>query len=522
MAVGGARNLAEKGVAAGVELLAAVDSVRREATLLLDPRSRSELGQFLTPAPVAKFMADMFHARRPRLRVLDPGAGVGSLSAAFVAEMCARSAPPEVIELTAYELDPALESRLRTNLDLCRQAASSCGVRVDARVVRGDFIEAAIGSLATDLFATRTPESYDCVIMNPPYRKIRSDSPERLRLRDVGIESSNLYSAFLALAARLLVPNGEMVAITPRSFCNGPYFEHFRHLFLGLMRFRRVHVFDSRDEAFSEDGVLQENVVFHAERTTKTALPNVIISSSHAPSDPELRVRRVNHDDIVSPADRHAFIHIVPDFRGDPIRDRVGCLEATLDDLGLNVSTGRVVDFRAQDHLRDSPEPGSVPLIYPCHLERGRVVWPNARNRKPNAIMRVADTEELLVVSADYVLVKRFSAKEERRRLTAAVFDASMVPADVVGFENHLNYFHQNGRGLPAGIARGLSAFLNSTIVDEYFRQFSGHTQVNATDLRSLRYPSIRELQALTARLTDTLPDQEDIDRLIDEVLFVG
>ena len=39
--------------------------------------------------------------------------------------------------------------------------------------------------------------------------------------------------------------------------------------------------------------------------------------------------------------------------------------------------------------------------------------------------------------------------------------------------------------------------FLNSTAVDDYFRRFSGHTQVNATDLRLLRYPEIKELEQL-------------------------
>jgi adenine-specific DNA-methyltransferase len=41
-----------------------------------------------------------------------------------------------------------------------------------------------------------------------------------------------------------------------------------------------------------------------------------------------------------------------------------------------------------------------------------------------------------------------------------------------------------------------LAAFLNSTVLDVYFRQFNGHTQVNATDLRNLRYPSRSQLES--------------------------
>ena len=43
-------------------------------------------------------------------------------------------------------------------------------------------------------------------IANPPYRKISSESAERRALRCVGIETSNLYTGFVALTLRCLVP----------------------------------------------------------------------------------------------------------------------------------------------------------------------------------------------------------------------------------------------------------------------------------------------------------------------------
>src|SRR5262249_51636294 len=154
-------------------------------------------------------------------------------------------------------------------------------------------------------------------------------------------------------------------------------------------------------------------------------------------------------------------------------------------DLGLKVSTGRVVDFRAREYLRDEPGKGTAPLIWPTHFDAGYIAWPKDGCRKPQAIMideRIADQ---LIPNEHYVLVRRFSAKEERRRVVAAVYDGERVKAKVVGFENHLNYFHRAGRGVEIELARGLAAFLNSTLVDLYFRRFNGHTQVNATDLRS-------------------------------------
>ena len=312
-----------------------------------------------------------------------------------------------------------------------------------------------------------------------------------------------------------------MVAITPRSFCNGPYFEPFRHFFLREMRFRRVHVFDARDRAFAEDKVLQENVVFRAVKTTNQ-IGDVVVSSSLDPEESGLRIRKIKHEDLVRPGDPHAFIHIVPDGDGDSIRHQMGVLSANLADLALSVSTGRVVDFRAKDLLRAQPGSNTVPLIYPCHMHSGFVDWPNGRTRKANALALGPRAEKLPVPAGYYVVVKRFSAKEERRRIVAAVYDPNRVRSEQVAFENHLNYYHLCGSGLPATFAKGLAAFLNSTLVDSYFRQFSGHTQVNATDLRALRYPDWESLVALGRRIGKTFPAQEKLDHLLEEVVFGG
>ncbi len=502
-------------------LLSSIENARRKGSDRLDSQRRALLGQFLTPASVATFMARMIKCKRPVIRILDPGAGMGSLSAALVAVICRRPTRPRAIILTAYEIDPVLLDHLRTTFDLCKKASEGVGIRFEARILAEDFLEVGARTFAGDLFAAAENERFDCAILNPPYRKIRTESRQRKNLRDIGLETSNLYTGFLAVTARLLAPGGEMIAITPRSFCNGPYFKPFRRFFLREMRFRRVHVFDSRDRAFAEDDVLQENIVFRAVKTTDPP-GDVVVSSSLDPDESNLRMRTMKHADLVRPGDPHLFIHIVPDVGGDAIRHMIGSLDANLADLGLTVSTGRVVEFRAKHLLRAHPEQNTVPLIYPCHLRGGFVDWPNGRTRKPNALALGPGAEDLLVPQGYYVLVKRFSAKEERRRVVAAVYEPVRVPADRVAFENHLNYYHVRGSGLPVTIAKGLGAFLNSTLVDSYFRHFSGHTQVNATDLRSLRYPASDALVALGRRIGKSFPDQLELDRLLEEVVFRG
>ena len=126
-----------------------------------------------------------------------------------------------------------------------------------------------------------------------------------------------------------------------------------------------------------------------------------------------------------------------------------------------------------------------------------------------------------MVPKGVYVLVKRFTAKEERKRIVATVFrpEGNLAGFESIGFENHLNYFHHRGGGLDDRLAEGLAVYLNSTVVDSYFRQFSGHTQVNATDLRGLRYPSREQLYQLAENVAASARDQEAIDAAVNSMI---
>jgi adenine-specific DNA-methyltransferase len=184
----------------------------------------------------------------------------------------------------------------------------------------------------------------------------------------------------------------------------------------------------------------------------------------------------------------------------------------TLQDLNINVSTGPVVDFRLKEAIRHLPETGTYPLIYPIHFERNQIAWPKPYGKKPNAIFNTKNTQRWLMSNGWYTVTKRFSAKEEPRRITAALHNPKVVTGDYVGFENHVNVFHANKKGIKPDIAKGLAVYLNSTLIDLFFRQFSGHTQVNVTDLRILPYPDLKTLQRLGKQVTTTFPKQSIID----------
>ncbi|HWU91558.1 MAG TPA: Eco57I restriction-modification methylase domain-containing protein [Kofleriaceae bacterium] len=479
------------------------EALRREVAAATPRDRKRALGQFMTPEPVARFMASMFRRARPGpLSLLDAGAGFGALAAAALDRWRRGELGTGPMRVVAHELD----ERLRPHLEgvLARYRADGAEVRV----LGGDYLAQAAAAIE----AGRRELTH--AILNPPYKKIAAASDARLQCRRAGLETVNLYAAFVGLALAQLRPGGQLVAIVPRSFCNGPYYRPFRRFVLERAAIRRIHLFEARDHAFGDDDVLQENVIVLLERDAGQA--PVTITTSRDARFEDLAEREVPFAEIVSPGDAELFIRVPTTGERDPLATAPG-VRYKLADLGLAVSTGPVVDFRLREHLAPMPARGTVPLLYPAHVSGRDPAWPLEGGKKPNAIARNADTERWLFPAGVYTVVRRFSSKEARRRVVASVVAPDALPgAAAIGFENHLNVFHANRAGLAPEIAWGLFAYLSCTAVDDHVRRFNGHTQVNATDLRALPYPSpgaLGELGRWAARTPDL--DQREIDRRV-------
>lgn len=500
---------------AAAALTARAEARRVSALQTLYSDQQARLGQFFTPERAAALIAGL--PRLPKagqFRVLDPGAGSGSLAAALTARVL-RECHGLELEIVGIEIDPQIGHYLQATLTDLTDTAGAAGVKVATEMMTGDYVELST-SLTSKAVVLKRP--FDLVIMNPPYRKLGLTSAHRRALLHQGVECPNLYAAFLALGVAALDPGGQLVAITPRSFANGPYFAQFRRFLLERLSFDRVHIFESRSTVFSDTGVLQENVVFSG--TRQGSNDKVVLSVSRGHTDQSIE-RVVNYSDVVRPGDRQRFIRILADDGDTVVAETMAAMPAMLPNFNVQVSTGKVVDFRARENLLKLPEPSSVPLIYPGNVRSGVIEWPREIRKDQAFVVRSeAEQEKFLLPPGFYVVVKRFSAKEERRRVVAAVWDPGQNPS-AVAFENHLNIFHTEGAGLDRDLAVGLSYWLNSSIVDSFFRTFSGHTQVNATDLRSLRFPSLDTLRTLGHRQEVLLPGQTEIDRLVADLVGV-
>lgn len=474
-----------------MSLIDRAEARRTSALAAMVTDEQAALGQYFTPYQAALIIAGL--PRVPEtstIRVLDPGAGSGMLTAALVDRL--RAARPDVaIHVTAIEIDPALRGPLSETLADIEELGG-----VTTELFESDFLT----------WALSTGRQFDLVIQNPPYAKLPTGSARQNLLRGAGIDVPNIYAAFLALGARLLVKDGQQVAITPRSWMNGTYYSRFRREFVATVGIDAIHTFESRSKVFGDTGVLQEAIVVSATAGQRPETVKVFTSHDHRD---DASVRAVVYEDVVT-AD---FIHVpATDADAEAVAWMTRHATHTLDDLNLTVSTGRVVDFRSRAMLHFEKPDGAWPMVSASHTRPGEVNHPIG-TKKPEWFHTAPEVaSKLLVPAGSYVLIKRFSAKEERRRVVAGVWDST----DAVAFDNKLNYVHQSGHGLDPEIARGLAVFLNSVRLDAYFRVFSGHTQVNATDLRQMRFPSLGQLRALAG--TD-MTSQDAIDDAVERIV---
>jgi adenine-specific DNA-methyltransferase len=481
---------------------------------------RKERGQVFTPPEVARYMAALLSPNSTEYCLLDPGAGIGSLTAA-VCERLIQLRSPRRITAHLFENDRRIVPLLSRNLENCQRLLSVAGHRLDYVVHDEDFVLTASSGLdGQKTFDCRTAATrFDAVIMNPPYFKVRKDSAYARRMAGIVHGQPNVYAFFMASAAALLKEDGELVAITPRSFCNGPYFRAFRQWLFERVALDHIHVFESRTDTFQQSSVLQESIITKVHRLGRQTRTVTITSSFGRNLDGPLARSDAPLDNIVDNSHGDAVIRIPGGSDDHRVMELVESFPARFADVGLRISTGPVVLFRATEFLLENGDrDGLVPLLMPHNVKRFETVWPVKKNGKPVAIRLCRDSMRLLRPTQNYVLLKRFSAKEERRRLVAGCFLRAVGRASHIGIENHLNYVYRADRELSEDETFGVAAIFNSSLFDRYFRIISGTTQVNATEIRSMNFPDLRTIAGIGRR---TRSDTSRADLIVAEELGV-
>ena len=497
---------------------------------------RKNGGHYFTPTVIGRFMAEHHSYSEPHLRVLDPGSGAGVLSAA-VCEAASKSNIVKSLHVDAYETEPLLADLTHFTLTFSREWLALRGVTLTFDVVCGDFVlehaatlKAIFNSNGHEMGFDNPRHSYDFVISNPPYFKIGKDDPRAIAWSSVVHGQPNIYTLFMAVSAELLSESGKLVYIVPRSFASGPYFRKFREVFFRSVVPTAIHLFESRKDVFRSQTVLQENLILTGRKRMDGETLNegqVLVSHSKATEDLANRKRLLVGLDSVLDLGRKNKELCIPVCPEDlALVQAVRKWPETLRSLGLDISTGPVVPFRATRFLAHAASGlSAVPLLWMHNVRPMRVEWPSTATHKPQWIEAVPTSTKLLVRDETYVLLRRFSAKEEKRRLVAAPLVQGRLNAHTVGLENHLNYIRGVSRCLDEELALGLAALLNSVFLDRYFRVSNGNTQVSATELRAMPLPDECVIRSIGVKARECLCSKTDlptIDALVAEILSLS
>lgn len=483
-------------------------------------------GLYLTPIPVADFMSSLHDSKKPVYRLLDPAAGAGILLCSLVEKIVGQNRKSvQKINLTAYEIDAGLIPCLAATMKNLGTWCSKHGVTLDARIECKDFILSQASSLeGNDLLSKSISDpKYDVVISNPPYFKINKNDPRALAAASVVHGQPNIYGLFMAVGASILSPEGEFIYITPRSFVSGQYFKALRERLFALIRLDKVHIFESRIDAFNRDEVLQENIILKGTKQTdtKNGRSQVIVSSSHGAFDIDKPKSRVLPLTDLLDKPKGMTLRLPTNEEESHLLETIDRWLGTLEKYGLKISTGQVVPFRATDLLDmtgDVPRT-HTPLLWMNHINAMHTHWPKDI-KKPQYIKNEAVDRKLLIENKNYVLLRRFSAKEEKRRLNAVPYLAQEFTTPLIAFENHLNYIHRPKGELQLEEAVGLAALLNSEIMNRYYRIINGNTQVSATELRVLPLPPHELIIAIGAAMLRYNGNAEAmIDKVVTQIL---
>lgn len=491
-----------------------IDSVFEETLKYLEgmPKSkRKEIGQFFTSVETARYMASMFSAPiKSELSVLDAGAGSGILTAAVV-ERLQNEPTVKHIHITCYETNENVLPMLKGNLNYLKESSQ---VPIDYEIKEENYITSQSDDFNSTVFANPNPVKYDWIIGNPPYKKIAKDAIEATSMPTVCYGAPNLYFLFTAMGLFNLDTEGEQVYIIPRSWTSGVYFKSFRDYLLSIGSLKHIHLFISRDKVFEKESVLQETIIIKIDKLG--VKDRIKMTSSNSNSDFEnITTIEVPYDNVVFGSEK--YVYLVTSLKELQVLNTMKKWKDTLPSLRLKMRTGLTVDFRSREYLRNGPDDNVVPLFYSQHIKNGRVEFPIQKEYE----YITTEKSGLIQKNKNYLLVKRFTAKEEKRRLQCGIYLSSDLPNyKEISTQNKVNFIEGLTEEMSVELVYGLYVLFNSTIYDLYYRILNGSTQVNSTEINAMPVPSLKDIIELgTALLKENDLSVETCDKVLEELI---
>ena len=370
-----------------------------------------------------------------------------------------------------------------------------------------------------DLLAETNAKKYDLIIANPPYLKIGRNDLPAIAMQNIVYGAPNLYFLFAAMSLFNLKNNAEMVYIVPRSWTSGLYFSKFRKYLLTEGKLKHIHLFICRNKVFDEEKVSQETMIFKIVKTKDT--PNSILITSSQSNNDFNNITEFNVPTSSVVIGKNLYVFLPTNQKEIDVINKIHFYQKTLLEVGLCMKTGIVVDFRERDVLRKEPGSHSVPLFYSYHICNGRVKHYSSGKE----FNWITDKKSgLIQKNKNYVFCKRFTSKEENRRLQCGIYLANDFPEYTsIGTQNKINYVDMvDGSTMDLPTVYGIYALLNSTLFDLYYRILNGSTQVNSTEVNTIPVPPMPSIKLIGKKLiASNNLTTEYCDKILQEVSYI-
>jgi adenine-specific DNA-methyltransferase len=461
-------------------------------------KHKKDTGQFFTPTPIANLMASFCNFTNNSLRILDPGCGTGILTCALIENLTTLNPNIEFIDCVAYETDSNLIYFFQKTVSYLNKWLQLKGVRFQCLLCMDDFV---LDNAKVLQSSSQKQDKFDVIISNPPYFKLAKDDKKTIVAKELVSGQPNIYSIFMGIASKLLNENGELIFITPRSFASGNYFKAFRELFFNTVQIDKIHLFNSRKDTFNRDSVLQETVIIKAIKFDINPNKKITVSSSVGIKDIyEPTIKYFLSSELIDLNSKEKILHLPINDKEESILNLVTSWENNLINYDIHISTGPVVFFRSWDFIQNNYENGTVvlaPLFWLHNVNKMSLEWPITLKNKGQFIKIEPDSKSLLIPNKNYILLRRFSTKDDKSRLIAAPYFCNYTKSNFIGVENKVNYIYRKKGHLERSEVAGLCALLNSELFDIYFQIFNGNVNVSATELREMRFPPINDIKKI-------------------------
>jgi len=477
-------------------------------TALLPKDWRAAKGAYYTPPPLVDHLIKMVSEQGfdwQRGKILDPSCGGGAFLSPVALRMF-ESLPKKIANdpdktineisqrLIGFEIDPfsAWVSQTLVEMTFLHQC-----IETDRR-----FPE--IVNVCDALIQTPTKAHFvDLVIGNPPYCKTPLTPELREKYSRSLFGHANLYGIFTDMAINWTKQNGYIAYVTPTSFLGGQYFKSLRSLISTEAQPVAMDFVSERKGVFED--VLQDTmlVVYKKDNLTKKIDRNTTVNVHSLKSNGDGKtviIKDIGHFQLPAGSEDPWLIPKEPE--QIELVEKITKMPDRFDRYGFEIVTGQLVWNRNKNRMCTEQVPGSYPIIWADAIGTDGEV--RLISNRPHRLLYFipSDTQGFLITNQPCILIKRTTAKEQKRRIFASLLSQNFI-SDYGGvvIENHVNIIRPITEKTTISLET-LVTLLNSDMFDMIYRLISGSVAVSAFELNCTPLPSLASIKKLERQIS--------------------